>query len=143
MISRLESLEIESPCKHCGLRNHLSDDCYSKPKCSTCGSTDHLTKEHTKQVAVKKTLIKLKAESSVNPSVKKDLMIPKPFKDCKYYGFNDHHSDNCEYYHGCEICDSVAQEPADCLKKHPNSRKPRIANKRSTEPTKKWVHKRN
>ncbi|GJV76068.1 hypothetical protein Tco_1507652 [Tanacetum coccineum] len=34
------------PCKHCGFRNHLSDDCYSKPKCSTYGSTNHMTKEH-------------------------------------------------------------------------------------------------
>ncbi|GJV00158.1 retrovirus-related pol polyprotein from transposon TNT 1-94 [Tanacetum coccineum] len=39
------------PCKHCGLRNHLSDDCYSKPKCSTYGSTDHLTKEHLEHAA--------------------------------------------------------------------------------------------
>ncbi|GKE30685.1 hypothetical protein Tco_1446069, partial [Tanacetum coccineum] len=51
------------PCKHCGFRNHLSDDCYSKPKCSTCGSTDHLTKEHLEHAAVKKTLSKLKAQS--------------------------------------------------------------------------------
>ncbi|GJR97017.1 retrovirus-related pol polyprotein from transposon TNT 1-94 [Tanacetum coccineum] len=29
-------------------------------------------------------------------------MIPKPFKECKYCGFNDHHSDNCKYYPGCE-----------------------------------------
>nr|GEY71515.1 retrovirus-related Pol polyprotein from transposon TNT 1-94 [Tanacetum cinerariifolium] len=42
--------------KHCEFRNHLSDDCYSKPKCSTCGSTDHLTKEHLEHAAVKKTL---------------------------------------------------------------------------------------
>ncbi|GKD63201.1 retrovirus-related pol polyprotein from transposon TNT 1-94, partial [Tanacetum coccineum] len=34
-----------------------TDDCYSKPKFSTCGSTDHLTKEHLEHVAVKKTLI--------------------------------------------------------------------------------------
>ncbi|GKA26795.1 hypothetical protein Tco_0712904 [Tanacetum coccineum] len=47
-------------------------------------------------------------------------MIPKPFKECKYCGFNDHHSDNCEYYPGCEVCGSVAHEPADCPKKHPN-----------------------
>ncbi|GKE33612.1 retrovirus-related pol polyprotein from transposon TNT 1-94, partial [Tanacetum coccineum] len=43
-------------CKHCGFRNHLSDDCYSKPMCLTCGSTDHLTKEHLEHDAVKKTL---------------------------------------------------------------------------------------
>ncbi|GKA90681.1 hypothetical protein Tco_0812551 [Tanacetum coccineum] len=34
---------------------------------------------------------------------KKAPMIPKPFKECKYYGFNDHHSDNYEYYPGCEV----------------------------------------
>ncbi|GJW63139.1 retrovirus-related pol polyprotein from transposon TNT 1-94 [Tanacetum coccineum] len=90
------------PCKHCGLRNHLSDNCYSKPKCSTCGSTDHLTKEHLEHAAVKKTLSKLKALSPLKPTPKKDPMIPKPFKECKYYGFNDHHSDNCEYYPGCK-----------------------------------------
>nr|GFA27259.1 hypothetical protein [Tanacetum cinerariifolium] len=49
------------PYKHCGLRNHPTDDCYSKPKCSTCGTNDHLTKDHIEQAVVKKTLIKLKA----------------------------------------------------------------------------------
>ncbi|GJR80014.1 retrovirus-related pol polyprotein from transposon TNT 1-94 [Tanacetum coccineum] len=49
--------------KQCRLRNHLSVDCYSKPKCSTCGSSDQLTKEHLEHVVVKKTLIKLKAQS--------------------------------------------------------------------------------
>ncbi|GKG42718.1 hypothetical protein Tco_0477016, partial [Tanacetum coccineum] len=34
------------PCKHRGCKNHLANDCYIKPKCSTCGSTDLLTKEH-------------------------------------------------------------------------------------------------
>ncbi|GJV76073.1 hypothetical protein Tco_1507657 [Tanacetum coccineum] len=34
------------PCKHCGFRNHLSDDCYSSLSCPTCGSTNHMTKEH-------------------------------------------------------------------------------------------------
>ncbi|GJZ07388.1 RNA-directed DNA polymerase, eukaryota [Tanacetum coccineum] len=102
------------PCKHCGLRNHLSDDCYSKLKCSTCGSTDHLTKEHLEHVVVKKTLIKLKAQSPLSPTPKKAPMIPKPFKECKYCGFNDHHYDNCEYYPRCEVCGSVAHELADC-----------------------------
>ncbi|GJV67018.1 retrovirus-related pol polyprotein from transposon TNT 1-94 [Tanacetum coccineum] len=72
------------PCKHCGFKNHLFDDCYSKPKCSTCGSTDHLTKEHLKHVVVKKTLIKLKVQSPLKPSPNKAPMIPKPFKECKY-----------------------------------------------------------
>ncbi|GKA74029.1 retrovirus-related pol polyprotein from transposon TNT 1-94, partial [Tanacetum coccineum] len=58
-----------------------------------CGSTDHLTKEHLEHAAVKKTLSKLKAQSPLKPSSKKAPMIPKPFKEYKYYGFNDHHSD--------------------------------------------------
>ncbi|GKA94214.1 retrovirus-related pol polyprotein from transposon TNT 1-94 [Tanacetum coccineum] len=87
---------------------------------------------------VNKTLTKLKAQSSVNPSAKKAHMIPKPFKDCEYCGFNNHHSDKCEYYHGCKVCGSVAHELVDCPKKHPNSKTPRIINKRSTEPTKKY-----
>ncbi|GKF42935.1 hypothetical protein Tco_0126277, partial [Tanacetum coccineum] len=106
------------PYKHYGLRNHHSDDCYSKPKCSTCGSTDHLTKEHPEQAAVKKTLIKLKAQSPMNPTPKKAPRIPNPFSDCKYCAFNNHLSDDCEYYHGCEICGSIAHEVADCPKKH-------------------------
>ncbi|GJW14377.1 hypothetical protein Tco_0018510 [Tanacetum coccineum] len=52
------------PCKQCGFRNYLLEDCYIKPKCSTCGFTNHLTKEHPKQTVVKKTLAKLKAQSS-------------------------------------------------------------------------------
>nr|GEU60895.1 retrovirus-related Pol polyprotein from transposon TNT 1-94 [Tanacetum cinerariifolium] len=52
------------PCKHCGFRNHLLEDCYMKPKCSTCGSTDHLTKVHPEQAVVRKTLAKLKAQDS-------------------------------------------------------------------------------
>ncbi|GJT90235.1 retrovirus-related pol polyprotein from transposon TNT 1-94 [Tanacetum coccineum] len=124
--------------KHYGLRNHLSDDCYSKPKCSTCESTDHLTKEHIEQTVVNKTLTRLKAQSFMNPLAKKAPMIPKPFKECKQCGFNDHYSDNCEYYPRCEVCGSIAHEPADYPKKYPNNRKLRIANKRSTEPTEKW-----
>ncbi|GJW67427.1 retrovirus-related pol polyprotein from transposon TNT 1-94 [Tanacetum coccineum] len=69
------------PCKHYGFKNHLAKDCYIKPKCSTCGSTEHLTKEHLKQTVVNKSLTKLKAQSSMNPSAKKAPMIPKPFKD--------------------------------------------------------------
>ncbi|GKA64016.1 hypothetical protein Tco_0763622 [Tanacetum coccineum] len=69
------------PCKHCGFKNHLSEDCYMKPKCSTCGSTDHLTKEHPEQVAVKKTLAKLKAQSFKSSTSRKAPLIPKPFPD--------------------------------------------------------------
>nr|GEW95779.1 hypothetical protein [Tanacetum cinerariifolium] len=82
------------PYKHRGFKNHLSDDCYSKPKCSTCGSTNHLTKEHFEHAAVKKTLSKLKAQSPLKPSLKKAPMILNYFKECKYYRFNDHHSDH-------------------------------------------------
>ncbi|GJW98639.1 retrovirus-related pol polyprotein from transposon TNT 1-94 [Tanacetum coccineum] len=71
------------PYKHYGFKNHLFDDCYSKPKCSTCGSTNHLTKEHFEHAVVKKTLSKLKAQSPLKPSLKKAPMIPKPFKECK------------------------------------------------------------
>nr|GEU37484.1 hypothetical protein [Tanacetum cinerariifolium] len=123
------------PCKHRGLRNHLLNDCYSKSKCSTCGYIVHMTKEHPKQDAVKKTLIKLKAQSSLNPSSKKAHMIPKPFIDSKYFGLNDHHFDNYEYYPGCEICRSITHETSDCTKKHSNSMNPRIDNKQSTKPT--------
>ncbi|GKF01480.1 hypothetical protein Tco_0028403, partial [Tanacetum coccineum] len=126
------------PCKHCGFKNHLSDDCYSKTKCSTCGSTNHLTKEHLEHAVIKKTLSKLKAQSPLKPSPKKAPIIPKPFKECKYCGFNDHHSDHCEFNPGCEVCGSIAHEPFDCPKKHPNSRRPRIANRQS-EPTEKYL----
>ncbi|GJU58139.1 hypothetical protein Tco_1235905 [Tanacetum coccineum] len=73
----------------------------------------------------------INAQSSANPLVKKDHLIPKPFKDCKYRGFNDHHSNNYEYYPGCEVCGSIAHEPVDCPKKLLNNRKPRIGNKRN------------
>nr|GEX34577.1 putative ribonuclease H-like domain-containing protein [Tanacetum cinerariifolium] len=74
--------------------------------------TDHLTKEHLEHDVVKKMLIKLKAQSP-----KKASMIPKSFKECKYCRFNDHHSENYEYYPRCEVCGSVAHEPADYPKK--------------------------
>ncbi|GJY71330.1 retrovirus-related pol polyprotein from transposon TNT 1-94 [Tanacetum coccineum] len=64
------------------------------PKCSTCESTNHLTKEHLEHATVKKPLSKLKAQSPLKPSPKKAPMIPKPFKECKYCGFHDHHSDH-------------------------------------------------
>ncbi|GJV52314.1 retrovirus-related pol polyprotein from transposon TNT 1-94 [Tanacetum coccineum] len=127
------------PCKHCWFKNHLSDDCYAKPKCSTYGSSDHLTKEHIEHAAVKKSLIKIKAQSPLNPSSRKAHVILKPFKECKYYGFNDHYSDHYEFYPGCKVCGSIAHEPSNCPKKHPNSRRPRIANRQS-ELTKKVAY---
>ncbi|GKE71381.1 hypothetical protein Tco_1529453 [Tanacetum coccineum] len=106
-----------------------------KPKCSACGSTDHTTKEYHDQAVVKKTLARLKAQSSQGSS-RKAHMIPKPFIDCKYCGFNDHHSDECEYYPRCDICGSITHETSDYTKKpSSNNRKLRIANKRSTKPT--------
>ncbi|GKB47872.1 hypothetical protein Tco_0898625, partial [Tanacetum coccineum] len=49
---------------------------------------------------------KIKFPSGTSPSItqstKKAPMIPKPFKECKYCRFSDHHSDNYEYYPGCE-----------------------------------------
>ncbi|GJR96953.1 hypothetical protein Tco_0269127 [Tanacetum coccineum] len=122
-----------------------------EPKCYTCRSTDHLTKEHLEHAAVKKTLSKLKAQSPLKPSPKRAPMIPKPFKECKYCGFNDHHSNDCEFYPGCEVCGSIAHEPSNCPKKHPNSRRPRIANRQSESTengcsrhmawTKQYLHK--
>ncbi|GJY88049.1 retrovirus-related pol polyprotein from transposon TNT 1-94 [Tanacetum coccineum] len=96
------------PCKHYGFKNHLFYDFYSKPKCSTYGSIGHLTKEHLEHADVKKTLSKLKAQSPLKPSPKKAPMIPKHFKECKYYGFNDHHSDHYEFYPGCDYLKRVA-----------------------------------
>ncbi|GJY01765.1 retrovirus-related pol polyprotein from transposon TNT 1-94 [Tanacetum coccineum] len=62
---------------------------------------------------------------------KKAPMILKPFIECKYCGFNDHHSNQYEFYHGCEVCGRIAHEASDCPKKHPNSRRPRDYLKRS------------
>ncbi|GJZ05369.1 hypothetical protein Tco_0538644 [Tanacetum coccineum] len=59
---------------------------------------------------------------------RKALKIPKPFIPYKYFRFNDHHSDECEYYPRCDICGSISHEPSDCDKKTlPSNRKPRIA----------------
>ncbi|GJW06082.1 ribonuclease H-like domain-containing protein [Tanacetum coccineum] len=77
--------------------------------------------------------------NTVVTSYRKALIIPKPFIPCKYCKFNDHHSDECEYYPGCDICGSIAHEPFDCDKRAPpNDRRPRIANQQSKEPTKKF-----
>ncbi|GJS01069.1 retrovirus-related pol polyprotein from transposon TNT 1-94 [Tanacetum coccineum] len=111
------------PCKYCGLKNHLSEDCYEKPKCSTCGSSDHLTKEHPEQVVVKRTLAKLHAQPSQGSS-RKAPMIPNLHIPCKYCGFNNHHSDECEFYPGCDLCSSIAHETSDCDKRNAQ-RKPK------------------
>nr|GFC72151.1 hypothetical protein [Tanacetum cinerariifolium] len=129
------------PCRHCRFKNHLTENCYMKPMFSTCGSIDHLTKEHPKQIMVKRTLAKLNAQPSQGLS-RKVPMIPKPYIPCKYCGFNDHHSDECEYYPGYDLCGSIAYETTVCVKKTPR-RKPRVTLQRSIKPTVKWVHKRN
>ncbi|GJU01713.1 hypothetical protein Tco_1112051 [Tanacetum coccineum] len=85
------------PCKHYGMRNHLSDDCYSKPKCSTCGSISHTTKEHTEQYAVTKSLNKLKGHSTSKSTPIRTARMSKTFGECKYYGSNKHHLDDCEF----------------------------------------------
>ncbi|GJR01564.1 retrovirus-related pol polyprotein from transposon TNT 1-94 [Tanacetum coccineum] len=101
------------PCKHSGLKNHLSDDCYSEPKCSTCGLNSHTTKEHTEHTAVRNSLSKLKGQSTFKSTPIRTARIPKTFSECKYCGSNKHHLDDCEFYPGCEIYGSIAHEIAD------------------------------
>nr|GEY52273.1 hypothetical protein [Tanacetum cinerariifolium] len=55
------------------------------------GQWDDIT---MKKAGVKKSLSKLKAQSPLKPTPMKTPMIPKPFKKCKYCGFNDHHYDH-------------------------------------------------
>ncbi|GKF00214.1 hypothetical protein Tco_0023564, partial [Tanacetum coccineum] len=119
------------PCKHYRMKNLLSDDCYSKPKCSTCGSISHTTKEHTEQTAVRISLNKLKGKSTSKSTPVRTTRMLKTFGECKYYGSNKHHSDDYEFYPGCEICGSIAHEIADCPKNLRNSRKQRDYLKRS------------
>ncbi|GJT40401.1 hypothetical protein Tco_0940266 [Tanacetum coccineum] len=119
------------PCKHSGMRNHLFDDCYSKPKCSTCGSISYTTKEHTEQTAVRKSLNKLKGQSTSKSTLVRTTRMSKIFGECKYYGSNKHHPDDCEFYPRCEICGSIAHEIPDCPKNLRNSRKQRDYLKRS------------
>ncbi|GJW30438.1 retrovirus-related pol polyprotein from transposon TNT 1-94 [Tanacetum coccineum] len=103
-----------------------------------------MEEEHPEQAVVKKTLAKLKAQSLKGSSLRKAPLIPKPFIDCKYCGFNDHHSDECVYYPRCDICGSIAHETTNCTKKPAsNKRKPRIASQRSNEPTKKKMENLN
>nr|GEV48243.1 retrovirus-related Pol polyprotein from transposon TNT 1-94 [Tanacetum cinerariifolium] len=126
------------PCKYCGFKNHLLKDCYNQPYCSICQSIDHLIKEHPEQVFVKKTMSLLKAQTSQAISSGRALRILKPFIPCMYCGFIDHHPDEYEYFLGCDILGSIAHEPFKCdIKILPNNKKPRIANQRSNEPTKK------
>nr|GEZ15849.1 hypothetical protein [Tanacetum cinerariifolium]GEZ53212.1 hypothetical protein [Tanacetum cinerariifolium] len=129
-------------CKHCELKNHLSDDCYSKLKCSTCGLCSHTNKEHIELTVVRKSLNKLKGQSTSKPTPVRTTRMPKIFSECKYCGSNKHHPNDYEFYPGCEICGSIAHEIANCPKNIRNSRKQRVAIKQS-EPSEKWVHKKN
>ncbi|GJY30123.1 retrovirus-related pol polyprotein from transposon TNT 1-94, partial [Tanacetum coccineum] len=97
-------------------------------------------KTENKSPAIPKYCFDKKADSSTEKLLLTLMEEVKGLKSLlKIVNINDHHSDNYEYYPGCEVCDSAAHEPADCPKKHPNSKKPRIANKRSTEPTEKYL----
>ncbi|GKC60681.1 retrovirus-related pol polyprotein from transposon TNT 1-94, partial [Tanacetum coccineum] len=80
------------PCKQRGMRNHLSDDCYSKPKCFTCGSISHTTKEHTEQTAVRKSLNKLKGQSISKSTPVRTTRMSKTFRECKYVGLLKEHN---------------------------------------------------
>ncbi|GJW26134.1 retrovirus-related pol polyprotein from transposon TNT 1-94 [Tanacetum coccineum] len=95
--------------------------------------------KHPEQASIRKTLAKLKAQSSQGSSLRKAPTIPKPFIDYKYCGLNDHHYDEFEYYPGCDIYGSIAHETANCIKKPASTKsKPRIASQRSNEPTEKY-----
>ncbi|GJY10741.1 retrovirus-related pol polyprotein from transposon TNT 1-94 [Tanacetum coccineum] len=65
--------------KHYGMSNHLSDDCYSKPMCSTYGSISYTTKEHTEQTAVRKSLNKLKDQSTSKSTPIRNARMSKTF----------------------------------------------------------------
>ncbi|GJQ90869.1 hypothetical protein Tco_0002008 [Tanacetum coccineum] len=99
-----------------------------------CSSKTHKQKEHIEQTAVRKSLNKLKGQSTSKSTPVRTDRMSKTFIECKYYGSNKHHPDDCEFYPMCEICGSIAHEIADCPKNIRNSRKQRIAIKQS-EPT--------
>nr|GEU73431.1 retrovirus-related Pol polyprotein from transposon TNT 1-94 [Tanacetum cinerariifolium] len=101
--------------------------------------SSHRPSQLTKHVVDKESLVKVtkkkaqtKSHSVPNPSPAKkanssteQLLLTLMEEYC---GFNDHHSDECEYYPGCDICDSIAHETANCTKKtSSNNKKPRIA----------------
>nr|GEW83275.1 RNA helicase, ATP-dependent, SK12/DOB1 protein [Tanacetum cinerariifolium] len=67
------------PCKRCGMRNNLSDDCYLKPKCSTCRLISHTTNEHTTQTVVKISLNKLKGQSTSKSTPVRTTRMSKTF----------------------------------------------------------------
>nr|GFC13935.1 hypothetical protein [Tanacetum cinerariifolium] len=109
------------------MKNHLSDDCYSKRKWSTCGSNSRTTREHTQQTAIRKSLNKLKGQSISKSTTLRTTKMPKTFGECKYCGSNKHHPNNCEFYQGCKVYESIAHEIDDYPKNLRNNRKPRVA----------------
>ncbi|GJS07215.1 hypothetical protein Tco_0364011 [Tanacetum coccineum] len=77
-------------------------------------------------------------------SSRKVPKIPKPFILCKYCGFNNHHSDEFEYYPRCDIYGSIAHEIVDCVKNSSShNKKPRIANQYLKESGPKVVFRDN
>ncbi|GJV86466.1 retrovirus-related pol polyprotein from transposon TNT 1-94 [Tanacetum coccineum] len=119
------------PCKHCGMKNHLSDDCYSKPKCPISGPRNQLTITHTVKPVVNKALKKLKGQLPLKPTPRKTPRMTKQFDEYIYCGSDKHHPDDYEFYLRCEIYGSIAHVLADCLKNLRNSKKTMDSLKRS------------
>ncbi|GKB25477.1 retrovirus-related pol polyprotein from transposon TNT 1-94 [Tanacetum coccineum] len=132
---KLKTKTMFKPCIHCGLKNRLSKNCFKKPKPSK--AVDHLINGN---LTVQRSLTKLKSQAYIVTAIKKSVTMPTPFIPCNYCRFNDHHSDECEYYRGCEIYGSIAHEPKDCNRRGMILRRPRIASQQSKEPTEKSVY---
>nr|GEU88152.1 putative ribonuclease H-like domain-containing protein [Tanacetum cinerariifolium] len=64
------------------------------PKPCSNKKADLSTKQLILTLIEEKKLSKLEAQLPLKPLPKKALVILKPFKECKYYGFNDHHPDH-------------------------------------------------
>ncbi|GJT60339.1 retrovirus-related pol polyprotein from transposon TNT 1-94 [Tanacetum coccineum] len=64
----------------------------------------------------KKSLNKLKGQSTSKSTPVRTARMSKTFGECKYCGSNKHHPDDYEFYPGCEICGSIAHEIDDCPK---------------------------
>ncbi|GKA75751.1 retrovirus-related pol polyprotein from transposon TNT 1-94 [Tanacetum coccineum] len=95
-----------------GLKEQIKTHSETSPPTSQLGSS-RSAKGKSKIWVAQRTLAKLNAQPSEGSS-RKDPVIPKPYIPCKYCGFNDHHSDECEYYPGCELRGSIAHETSDC-----------------------------
>nr|GEV29719.1 retrotransposon protein, putative, unclassified [Tanacetum cinerariifolium] len=121
------------PCKYYAFNDRHSDEWKYYPGCNICGSIAHETTDCVKKTS-SKAKPRISSQRSIKPTEKKAPMIPKPYIPCKYYAFNDRHSDEWKYYPGCNICGSIAHETADCVKKTSSKAKPRIASQRSIEP---------